>query len=99
MASSSVQRFVHSTGWFADVPASAMAFLDPQTSTIRLCAGDAREPPPPPAAPRQAAASYVDLRGIVVQTRDDWVVASCNGLVVSAPGALAIGTHVLARLS
>ena len=77
-----VTRFVHTSGWFADVPTAAMAFLSPTTSTLTLDGPEVGD-----------GVSHVVMDGIVIHSHADHSVVSCNGLLVGLPSRDTVGRH------
>lgn len=70
-------RYVHpASGWFADVPAEAASLL---TRRSRLAISPETE------EDDHVPMRGVEMRGVVVQERDGWVVVSCAGLFVGGP--------------
>lgn len=78
-----MRRFVHPSGWYADVPDEAHARLGAR-STISVVDADA----PPPARP------HVRMRGTVLSAHPEWTLVSCHGLLVGLPHVARVGEAV-----
>ena len=79
-------RFVHTDGWFADLPDGTDTTALGHVSIVDDDTGTDDD-------------ADIVMRGVVVARRDGWNVVSCYGLYVSAPSDHPLGAHVRARLT
>ena len=76
-----IRRFVHPEGWFADVPVDGSDWLDKYStiSIVPLVSQDTQ------VEHDGADAGFIDMRGRVVMHTTSHTVISCGGLIVSIP--------------
>ena len=83
--SDAVRRFVHETGWFADVPTKGTEWLDETTSQLLMERHD---------TPTTLYTRCIGMEGIVLTSTDAYSIVSCDGLLVLAHVSLPVRSRV-----